>query len=193
MENNRNSGWRESIWSIPRPFVFAYFMLVTLLGLPTVVVIVWEKAQAVDAHWWAWHTEVIRAAAPECGWTGIGIAFSALVTVQGVAILMVGYRYAIERWVKPIGEKRRAEAREKGREEGRTEGREEGRTEGREEGRTEGREEGRTEGREEGRTEGREEGRTEAYRQWEEWLQRKTEAESKGLTFDEPPPGAAQQ
>ena len=94
---------------------------------------------------------------------------------------MVGYRYAIERWVKPIGEKRRAEAREKGREEGRTEGRKEGR------------EEGRTEGREEGRTEGREEGRTEAYRQWEEWLQRKTEAESRGLSFNEPPPGAEQQ
>ena len=144
MENDRNSGRRESIWSIPRPFVFAYFALVTLLGLPTVFVIVWEKAQAVDARWWAWHTELIRAAAPECGWIGIGIAFSALVTVQGVAILMVGYRYAIEHWVKPLAEKRR------------------------------------------------EEGRAEANRQWAEWLQRKTEAESKGLPFDEPPPGAAQ-
>ena len=144
MENDRNSGRRESIWSIPRPFVFAYFALVTLLGLPTVVVIVWEKAQSVDARWWAWHTELIRAAAPECGWIGIGIAFSALVTVQGVAILMVGYRYAIEHWVKPLAEKRR------------------------------------------------EEGRAEANRQWAEWLQRKTEAESKGLPFDEPPPGAAQ-
>ena len=144
MENDRNYGWRESIWSIPRPFVFAYFALVTLLGLPTVVVIAWEKAEAVDARWWAWHTELIRAAAPECGWVGIGIAFSALVTVQGVTIFMVLYQYAIERWVKPLAEKRR------------------------------------------------EEGRAEANRQWAEWLQRKTEAESKSLPFDEPPPGAAQ-
>ena len=67
MENDRNFNWRESIWSIPRPFVFAYFALVTLLSLPTIAVITWEEAQAVDARWWAWHTELIRAAAPECG------------------------------------------------------------------------------------------------------------------------------
>ena len=57
---------------------------------------------------------------------------------------MVGYRYAIERWVKPMAEKRRAESYAKG--------------------------------------------QAEANRQWEEWLQRKTEAESRGLPFDEPPP-----
>ena len=148
MENVRNSGWRESIWSIPRPFVFAYFALVTLLGLPTVSVITWEKAQDVDARWWEWQTELVRAAAPECGWIGIGIAFSALVTIQGVTTLMVLYQYAIERWVKPLAEKRREE--------------------------------------------GREEGRAEANRQWEEWLQRKAEAELSGLPFDEPPPSAAQ-
>ena len=148
MENDGNSDWRESIWSIPRPFVFAYFASVTLLGLPTVAVIAWEKGQAVDAPWWAWHTELIRAAAPECGWIGIGIAFSALVAIQGVTTLMVLYQYAIERWVKPLAEKRREE--------------------------------------------GREEGRAAANRQWEEWLQRKTEAESKGLPFDEPPPGVGQ-
>ena len=34
----------------------------------------------------------------------------------------------------------------------------------------------------------RDEGRAEANRQWEEWLQRETEADSKGLAFDEPPP-----
>ena len=148
MENDHSSDWRESIWSVPRPFVFAYFALVTLLGLPTIVVIAWEKAHTVDARWWAWHTELIRAAAPECGWIGIGIAFSALVTVQGGVILMVGYNYAMERWVKPLAEKRRAESYAKG--------------------------------------------QAEANRQWEAWLQRKTEAESRGLPFDEPPPGATQ-
>ena len=61
---------------------------------------------------------------------------------------MVGYRYAIEHWVKPMAEKRRAEGYAKG--------------------------------------------QADANRQWEEWLQRRTEAESRGLPFDEPPPGSAQ-
>ena len=47
-------------------------------------------------------------------------------------------------------------------------------------------------GRQEGRQEGIQEGHAEANRRWEAWLQRKTEAESNGLSFDEPPPGAAQ-
>ena len=54
----------------------------------------------------------------------------------------------MERWVKPLAEKRREEEREKG--------------------------------------------RAEANQQWTAWLQRKTEAESEGLPFDEPPPGAAE-
>ena len=148
MENNHDSDWRESIWSVPRPFVFAYFALLTLLGLPTVIVIIWEKAPAVDARWWEWPAEIVRAAAPECGQIGIGIAFFALVTVQGVAILMVLYNAAINLLVKPIIEKHRDQ--------------------------------------------GRQEGHAEANQQWEAWLQRKTEAESNGLPFDEPPPGAAQ-
>ncbi len=148
VEDNHDFNWRESIWSIPRPFVFAYFALLTLLGLPTVAIIIWEQTQVLDARWWEWHIEIVRAAAPECGLIGIGVAFSALVTVQGVTFLMVLYNYAMERWVKPLAEKRREE--------------------------------------------GRAEGREEANRRWAAWLQRKTEAENKGLPFDEPPPGSAE-
>ena len=61
---------------------------------------------------------------------------------------MVLYNYTMERWVKPIAEKRRAENLERG--------------------------------------------RAEANQQWQAWLQRKTEAESSGLPFDEPPPGSAE-
>ena len=39
------------------------------------------------------------------------------------------------------------------------------------------------------RAEGRVEGRAERDAQWQEWLQRRTDAESKGQPFDEPPPG----
>ena len=43
-----------------------------------------------------------------------------------------------------------------------------------------------------GRIEGRAEGRAEANRAWQAWLERKAAAESKGLPFDEPPPGGAE-
>ena len=42
--------------------------------------------------------------------------------------------------------------------------------------------------REEGRVEGREEGREEAHSKWADWYRRKTEADEKGVPFDEPPP-----
>ena len=51
-----------------------------------------------------------------------------------------------------------------------------------------GRAEGRTEGRAEGRAEGRTEGRAEGMAEWRDWLNRKNEAETQGLAFDEPPP-----
>ena len=42
----------------------------------------------------------------------------------------------------------------------------------------------------EGRVEGRAEGRAERDFEWQEWLRRRAYAESEGLPFDEPPPGA---
>ena len=103
-DSARRPGCRETIWSVPGPFVFAYFALVTTLGLPVVAVIVWrEAANGVDAAgWWLWPTALTIEAAPLCGVVGIGIAFSALVTVQGAACLMVLYQYAVNRWVKPV-------------------------------------------------------------------------------------------
>ena len=97
----RPFNWREAIWSIPRPFVLLYFALLTIQGWPAMTAIIWEQAQMVTASglkWynWAWHTEVIRAAAPEIGQVGIGIAIYTLVTVQGVAFLMVLYNFMLE-------------------------------------------------------------------------------------------------
>ena len=155
-----NRDWREAIWSVPGPFILLYFALVTVLGLPTLTVIIWEKAQTVNAAWWLWHTAVIRAAAPECGVVGVATAIYALLVVQGVAFLMVLYQFAVNKWVKPVI-KRHKDA-------------------------------GRAEGRSEGLAEGRTEGRTEANQAWEAWLERKTDAESQGLPFDEPRPGSAE-
>ena len=98
---SRSFNWREAIWSIPRPFVLLYFALLTIQGWPAMTAIIWEQAQMVTASglkWynWAWHTEVVRAAAPEVGQVGIGIAIYTLVTVQGVAFLMVLYNFMLE-------------------------------------------------------------------------------------------------
>ena len=102
-DRERGGGWREAIWSVPRAFVFAYFGLLTLLGLPAVALITWQEAvNGVDAVWWLWPITLTIEAAPRCGAVGIGIAFSALVTVQGAAFLMVLYEYAVNKWVKPI-------------------------------------------------------------------------------------------
>ena len=162
-ENGNDQGradWREAIWSVPRPFVFAYFALVTGLGWPTLTYILWQTAPGVNAVWWRWPFELIIAAAPQGLVVGGGIAMYALFTVQGAAFLMVLYDYAINRWVKPVI-KRHQDA-----------------------GRAEGREEGISIGREEGVVLGREE----SDREWAEWADRKADAESRGLPFDEPRP-----
>ena len=44
--------------------------------------------------------------------------------------------------------------------------------------------------RQEGRQEGRKEGREEERRKWAAWNQRREEAETKGETFNEPPPSS---
>ena len=43
-----------------------------------------------------------------------------------------------------------------------------------------------------GRAEGRSEGRAEANQAWKSWLERKTDAENQGLSFDEPRPGSVE-
>ena len=126
-DRERGGGWREAIWSVPRAFVFAYFGLLTLLGLPAVALITWqEAANGVDAVWWLWPTTLTVAAAPRCGAVGIGIAFSALVTVQGAAFLMVLYEYAVNKWVKPIINRNVEAGRAAGVEEGIEKGMEKG-------------------------------------------------------------------
>ena len=114
----RRTDWREAIWSVPRPFVFAYFALVTGLGWPTLTYILWQTAPSVAAVWWQWPFELVIAAAPQGLVVGGGIAMYALFTVQGAAFLMVLYDYAINRWVKPVIKRHQDAGRAEGREEG---------------------------------------------------------------------------
>ena len=77
---------------------------------------------------------------------------------------MVLYQYAIERWVKPIIN-RNVEA-----------------------GRAAGVEEGIERGIEKGIEKGKAQGREKTNQEWRAWLERKADAESRGLPFDEPTP-----
>ena len=52
-----------------------------------------------------------------------------------------------------------------------------------------GRAEGREEGRDQGRDEGIQAGRRETQQRWQEWNQRRLEAQARGEEFEEPPPG----
>ena len=98
----------------------------------------------------------------------VGWAFVATLVITEAPKVVIGTIMLITQ------ERRRREAEEQARKKGLSEGRAEGRTEGLKE----------------GRTEGRKEGIEETQRLWEAWLERRRQAEERGETFNESPPGA---
>ena len=112
--------------------------------------------------WDAQAVGIITAGAPN-----IGFALPAAYILTEAIDMVFGAWYR---------QRTRERAREQGLEEGRQEGLKEGRTEGRQE------------GLKEGRTEGQQEGRHEQQERWLQWLERRRQAETNGLPFDEPPP-----
>ncbi len=120
--------------------------------------------------------EVVEAAMahiPAVTALGIPATFTLMEVIQR---LMVTYDYLMNKYVRPLQEKQRAEGREQGLAEGRAEGREQGLAEGR------------VEGRVEGRAEGREQAEAEFRRLVSEWNQRRLAADARNEPFDEPPP-----
>ena len=168
---------REAMWSVPRPFKHAYFALLVALGAPPLAVIIAESAATVGGQsWWLNVIQVIIMSATRFAPVGLGSAIALLIVVHIGAIIMSLYHAIANRWVKPVIENHEAR------------GRNEGLVEGRAEGRNEGLVEGRAEGRNEGLVEGMTEGRAAERAEWREWLNRKDEAEARGLPFDEPAP-----
>lgn len=116
--------------------------------------------------------EVVEAAMahiPAVTALDIPVTFTLMEVIQR---LMVTYDYLMNKYVRPLQEKQRAE--------------------GREQGLAEGREEGRAEGRAEGQAEGRAQGRAEAEAEFRqlvgEWNRRRLAAAARNEPFDEPPP-----
>ncbi len=176
---------RESPLSIARKWLPWCLALIFAMTAGWTALVVWSEVSGGN-HEGVVDTAiaVVNIAAPAAPL----IVLYAILTTSTLDMLgglaVVTAKYLTDKFLDPWREKRRAEALAKGR----AKGLEEGRAEGLEEGRTEGLEEGRTEGLEEGRTEGLEEGRAEERRKWTEWNQRRLEAISMDLSFDEPPP-----
>ena len=120
--------------------------------------------------------EVVEAALahiPAATALGIPTTFTLMEVIQR---LMVTYGYLMNKYVRPLQEKQKAE------------GRAEGLAEGREQGIAEGRVEGQAEGRAEGRVEGRAEAEAEFRRLLSEWNRRRLDAAARNEPFDEPLP-----
>ena len=124
--------------------------------------------------------EVLEAAMahiPAVTALGIPATFTLMEVIQR---LMVTYDYLMNKYVRPLQEKQRAEGREQGLAEGRAEGREQGLAEGR------------AEGREQGLAEGKAAGKAAAEAEFRrlvaEWNQRRLAAVARNEPFDEPPP-----
>ena len=116
--------------------------------------------------------EVVEAAMahiPAVTALDIPATFTVMEVVQR---LMVTYDYLMNKYVRPLKEKQRAE----GREQGLAEGREQGRAEGREQGLAE------------GKAAGKAAAEAEFRRLVSEWNQRRLAADARNEPFDEPPP-----
>ena len=160
---------RESVWSVSQRDATTFFRLLSLLWLVGLAYVAYRAPYpdtADSAPFWTRAGDYIIGVLAEFGLVAVGIAIIALLITRPLnligELLMSLYQAMVNRYVTPVIERHREE----------------------------GREEGRVEGREEGRVEGREEGREERDVQWQGWLQRRADAESKGQPFDEPPPGA---
>ena len=113
---------RESIWSVPpglRAFYFAQFTLLTLAGIG---VLVWYE---VFVNTDDTPAQTMMAIIRSTGAVTVGAAGISLVIMEAPRIVMVVADYFTKRWLNPLKEKLREEARlkEKLREEARTEGR----------------------------------------------------------------------
>ena len=164
---------RESIWAIPPrwrlPYIALYWVQWFLAMYGVVEFLSWlhpdyGRGQVLEAA---------MAHIPAVTALGIPATFTLMEVVQR---LMVTYDYLMNKYVRPLKEKQRAE------------GREQGLAEGREQGLAEGRAEGREQGLAEGKAAGKAAAEAEFRRLVAEWNQRRLAAVARNEPFDEPHP-----
>ena len=103
---------RESIWSVPpglRAFYFAQFTLLTLAGIG---VLVWYE---VFVNTDDTPAQTMMAIIRSTGAVTVGAAGISLVIMEAPRIVMVVADYFTKRWLNPLKEKLREEARAEGR------------------------------------------------------------------------------
>ena len=152
---------RTPIWSIPAFFVTLYFVILGSIAGPILFHI---AGQAVNQTPGAGYLSLSQSILTEFSQPGIASAVAALILVQGAALLMSLYHFITNTFAKPII--RRHEAR----------------------GVKQGLKQGIEQGREQGVKQGIEQGRAERDALWNEWNQRRLDAEAQDARFDEPPP-----
>ena len=160
---------RDSIWSVPRPFVRLYLVLFAvqagwLISLAVRDVVATLGYQGVEA--------VAYQTLSSLSQPGVGAAIFSLLIVEVISYLMVMYNFLMHHLVRPVIQRheRRGEAR------------------GEERGIAIGEERGIAIGEERGIAIGEERGGERERERWEEWNQRRMDAAERGEPFDEPPP-----
>ena len=162
---------RESLWSVGRKWLPWCMGLIFVLTIGWTAFVAWDEAKSGEHDSVA---KLARAVVEGSSPAAPLIVIYALLIIAtldtGGSATMATYKFFERKILKPQADKLRAEGEARGRAEGEARGRAEGEAEG------------------EARGEAR--GRAEERRAWTEWNRRRMEAERKGETFDEPPPGS---
>ena len=179
---------RDSIWTIPLAWRALYFGLFTFYALAGIGFLIWYHVFEGKACSWP---ETILSITQGIGINTVGAAGLALLTIEGPNTIMVVANYITERWLNPLKERRRVEA-ERIRSEAEAEA-ERIRAEAEAEA-----ERIRAEAEVEAETirlgatgnsgEVRASATLQVHSAWQAWNRRRLAAESRGETFDEPPP-----
>ena len=101
---------REAIWSVPRPLRHAYFIVLSLIWWPNLVI----QAKEHEEDWtdnpiWLVPAKAFEAFGPEMVAIGIAAAIATLILVQGASYPMVVYQSLVNTFVKPVIKRRQAE------------------------------------------------------------------------------------
>ena len=178
---------RETLLSLPRPWLRIGFPIFTVLSLMGYAVVIWYATTKTDENGPAGTAYLILSGFALSSGAALGLS---IILTEVIRTTMVIADWLDRKYVEPLRRKRAEEARQ--REEEARQRLEAMRSASREEGRAEGHTEGLEQGREQGLEQGLEQGRAEANARWQEWNARRLTAEASGEPFDEPWPNPTQ-
>lgn len=161
---------RETLLSLPRPWLRIGFPIFTALSLVGYAVVIWYAITKADENGPAGAAYLVVSGFALASGAALGLS---IILTEVIRTTMVIADWLDRKYVEPLRRKRAEEARQ------------------REEEARQRLEAMRTASREEGREQGREQGRAETNARWREWNSRRLVAEANGEPFNEPPPDDA--